>query len=828
MHNRNAARESIAMLLLGFSIALAVEPDQKKRLLPGMQAGGSVLLPNQWSLRPVGRQIEVGDFPVNMVIHPSGDWLIVLHAGFGEHELMSIDLKSNRIASRVAIPQTFYGLTLSNDGSTVFCSGGEYSLVHRFGFGDGLFTAHSEIPIAHKSDKSVIGGVAVIGDAEKLLACAPWGDYLTEISLSDTSNPRFVEFERESFPYAILPSKNSEEVFVSLWNKAMVVLVDLKSMSITKQFPTERHPTEMALTGNGKTLLVACANSTRVSEIDLETGKGLETISCALYPAAPNGNTPSSLTLVEDGKTLIVANADANNLALVNVATAGKAKPMGFVPVGWYPTCVRFNPKTKKIYVANGKGLTSRANPQGPNPNQRALPTLEQYIGRLFKGTISIIDFPTPDQIVSHSRQAYACSPLRADAGVSAAPPEGNPIPSKPGQPSPIKHCVYIIKENRTYDQVFGDMPQGNGDPNLCLFPEKVTPNHHRLAREFVLLDNFYVEGEVSADGHMWTMGAYATDFVEKVWPLSYRGSPRKKLGYPSEGDGGNLANPAGGYLWDRCAEAGVTYRSYGEWVSNGPKPGMPGKARSKNLEGHFDPLFRSFDMNYLDVKRADRFIEELNKFEKEGNLPQCVILRLPNDHTQGAAVGALTPTAYLADNDLALGRVVEALTKSQFWKQMAIFVIEDDAQNGPDHVDAHRTVALAISPYIRRHSVDSTFYSTSSMLRTMELILGLKPMSQFDAAARPMYASFQNEADFTIYEHVNPAVDMDERNRSTAWGAELSRSFDFAKEDAADDLLLNEVVWRSVKGADSRMPPPVRSAFVFTHPEEDDEDDDD
>jgi hypothetical protein len=322
-------------------------------------------------------------------------------------------------------------------------------------------------------------------------------------------------------------------------------------------------------------------------------------------------------------------------------------------------------------------------------------------------------------------------------------------------------------------------------------------------------------------------MGAYATDFVEKVWPLVYRPDPHKKIGYPAEGSY-PIATPAGGYIWDRCAEAKVTYRSYGEWVTNARKVGDPGKARSKALEGHIDPLFRGFDLDYPDQKRADRFIEELKGFEEKGEMPQLTILRLPNDHTSGTKAGTPTPTAYLADNDLALGRVAEAVSKSKFWKQTVLFVIEDDAQNGPDHVDAHRTVALVISPWTKRKHVDSTMYSTASMLRTMELILGLKPMSQYDAAARPMYASFRGKADETPYQHVAAGADLEEKNAKTAWGAKLSEKFDLTKEDAVDDLLFNEVIWRSVKGAASPMPPPVRAAFVFPHLKKKDKDDDD
>ncbi len=366
---------------------------------------------------------------------------------------------------------------------------------------------------------------------------------------------------------------------------------------------------------------------------------------------------------------------------------------------------------------------------------------------------------------------------------------------------------------------MFGDLQGGNGDPNLCIFPEKITPNAHRLARQFVLLDNFYCDGEVSAEGHEWSMGAYCTDFVKKVWPLSYRGSPLKKMSiYPAEGNFDEIARPAGGYIWDRCAEAKVTYRSYGEWVENGKTLKDPSTARVKALEGHIDPGFRGYDLNYPDAKRADRFIKELHRFEKEGGMPQMSILRLPNDHTYGTKLGMPTPIAMVAENDLALGRVVEALSKSKFWKELAIFVVEDDAQNGSDHVDAHRTVALAISPYTQHGKVDSSMYSTSSMLRTMELILGLKPMSQFDAAARPMFNAFHSKANWAPYLHAVPSTDLKAVNNAQAWGSKLCESFDFSKEDAIDDLLFNDVIWRSVRGPAAIMPPPVRAAFVFPH----------
>jgi YVTN family beta-propeller protein len=797
-------------------------PAPKVRLLPGIQPGGAVQLPNQWSLRPAGKHVALGDFPVNVALHPGGKWLAVLHAGYGTHEIAVVDLTAAKeaVMCRATLPQTFYGLAFAPDGMTLYASGGEYEVVHAFAFDAGLLGRRKEIVVAEAGDTFVVAGLALDAEGKTLFAAGPWGHAVRLVPLDEPEKGRTVALEKDSYPYACLPHPDGRRLLVSLWGGAAVAVIDRATAKVTAKWETGSHPTEMALSPDGKTLYVACANSTRVSVLDADDGKPVETINCALHPAAPSGNTPGSLSLTPDGQMLFVANADANNLAVFNVAERGKARGLGFIPTGWYPTAVRYNPADRRLYVANGKGLSSRANPQGPGPYQRpALKPVYQYIAGLLQGTLGILPLPSPAQMAQHSKQAYLCSPLRPDAGVTGPPAPGNPVPGKLGEKSPIKYCIYVIKENRTYDQVLGDMKEGNGDPALCLFPEKVTPNHHELARQFVLLDNFYVEGEVSADGHQWSMGAYATDFVEKVWPLNYRGSPLKKLSrYPSEGEYGAIERPAGGYLWDRAKEAGVSYRSYGEWVRNGKKKAdgtfEDGKALAPALEGHFDPRFHGYDLDYPDQKRADRFVAELHRFEKEGGMPRLSILRLPNDHTYGTRAGKRTPTAMVADNDLALGKVVEAVSHSKFWKETALFVIEDDAQNGPDHVDCHRSVALVISPFTKRRFVDSTMYSTSSMLRTMELILGLRPMSQFDAAARPMHASFQEKADLAPYRHVKPGVDLQEKNRKDAYGAALSATFDLDREDAADDLLFNEVIWRSVKGPSSPMPAPVRAGF--------------
>lgn len=816
-----------ACLYLGQDLPSEDKPARPRPIWPGPQPDGRVQLPNQWSLRPAGVQLELGDFPVNMALHPTGRWLAILHAGHSEHEVIVVDTQRRRITCRVPLEQTFYGICFSPKGERLYASGGEFAVVHEWQFDDGLLAKHHAWNVADEKSDFVCSGIALDKSGKTLYAAGVFGDAISIRPLVEGSKYELISLPEKSHPYAVLPSPDGKRLFVSLWAREAVAVLDLDTKQIIAIWPTEKHPTEMVLAPDGKTLYVACANSTKVSVLDTETGKGLETLNCALYPNAPVGNTPNSIALTPDGKMLFVANADNNNVAIFSVAERGHAKPLGFIPVGWYPTCVRYNPEWKHIYVTNGKGTTPLANPQGPQPGVPAAGTTRQYIARLFRGTLSIINLPEPKQLAQYTHQAYQCSPLRADLAVTAPREPDNPIPAKVGDPSPIKYCIYILKENRTYDQVFGDMPEGNGDPNLCLFPENITPNHHRLARQFVLLDNFYVESEVSADGHEWSTAAYCTDFVERIWPLTYRGSPKKKLSfYPSEGEREHLARPAGGYIWERCRDAGVSYYSLGEFIETGKTLKDPGRARVKSLEGHFDPWYRGWDLNYPDVKRAERFIELLRGWEAQGEMPRFIIMRLPNDHTAGTRPGAWTPRAMVADNDWALGLVVEAVSKSRFWKQTAIFVVEDDAQNGPDHVDAHRTVALVVSPYTKRRFVDSNLYSTSSMLRTMELILGLQPMSQFDAAARPMYNSFTAQPDFTPYQAVKPQVDMDERNKPTAWGADLSLRMDLTKEDAIDDILFNEIIWRSIKGPNSPMPPPVRAAFVFPHPEEEDDED--
>ncbi len=623
--------------------------------------------------------------------------------------------------------------------------------------------------------------------------------------------------------YSCILSPDQSKLYISLFGGTEVSVYDIKAQNVLTNIKVGNHPNELLLNKNGTLLYVANASDNTVSVIDVSNNKVIETIGTTLYPTTLTGSTTNGLAFSANEKTLFIANADNNCLAVFHVAEKGKSSSLGFIPVGWYPT----NVKTvgNKILVTNGKGIISKANPLGPQPvlkldnsgvhtgstaNSRL-----QYIGGLFKGTLSFIDMPEPEQLKLYTKQVYGNTPFTAKKTKKAEGEPGNPVPRKPGEKSPMKHVFYIIKENRTYDQVFGDMPKGNGDTSLCIFGKKVTPNHHALADDYVLLDNFYVDAEVSADGHNWSMAAYATDVVEKTWPSSYGGR-----GGSTSFEGGRVVTyPKDGFIWDYCKRAGITYRSYGEF-------GEYGKASIKALEGHMGPHSPGFDMDVTDQVRTDAWIHDFDSLNTINAVPQFNVLRISNDHTSGQRKGKIAPMAAVADNDLAVGRIIEHLSHSKIWKESVVFILEDDAQNGPDHVDAHRSPAFVIGPYVKRNAVVHEMYSTSGFLRTMELILGLPPMSQYDAAAMPLYECFTNKPDFTPYVLKPAEININQRNTADNKSSRLSETFDFTKEDAAPDLPLNEVVWKAIKGEDSVMPAPRRSAFVILEQKKEDDDD--
>jgi len=792
---------------------------------PGPKESGVTLLPNGWRIAPAGRSIHVGDFPMSMIAAADGRHVIISNNGWSKPTLTIVDVAQQFVKARVPVDHAWLGLAWHPDGRRLYSSGAAENTVNEFAFEKGEMKGAGQFVIGRSAVRlpagttdfggtGFIGGLAVNKEGTRLFAVHVLGRAISSIDLKSGQVRRTVDLPAE--PYTTVLASDGATLYVSLWGGAKVLALDPDTLATRAEVAVGEHPNAMALSLDGKRLFVACANTNKVWAIDLPGLTAREQISVSLFPDAPPGTTPNALAVSPDGDTLAVANADNNSVAVVDIATAGESEVEGFIPTGWYPTSVLFSASGKQLFVLNGKGLTGQANPRGPSPSSSG--SDGQYSGTLLQGAMSIIDVPDAPALKAYTQTVYSVTPYSDITRLRpAGAPAESPIPRAVGDASPIKHVFYVIRENRTYDQVFGDIPQGNGDKTLTLFGEDVTPNAHAMAREFVLLDNFYVDAEVSYDGHAFSTGAYATDVVEKLWPTNY-GS--RGAGYLSEGGWGdrnaygNLSAPPDGYIWDFATRAGVTVRSYGEFAT-WDKRGGPVTATVPGLVGKVHPSYAPYDLSIPDNTRVDVWLEEFRRFERDGGLPQLNIIRLGNDHTSGTRPGVKTPRAMVAENDLALGRLVDAISHSTFWSQSAIFILEDDAQNGPDHVDSHRSVALVVSPYTTRGAVDSTLYTTSGMLRTMELILGLPPMSQYDAAATPMYRSFQTTAVATPFTSRPARISLDEVNGADAFGAAASMAMNFDEADMTPEYELNEIVWRSVKGKHSPMPPPVRAAFI-------------
>ena len=782
----------------------------------------TVLLPNGWKLSPAGTSLPLGDLPLNMQLSTSKKLLAVTNNGQSTQTIQLIDPKNQKLLDEKVIPKSWYGLKFSADEKHLFASGGNDNWILDYPV-DQQKLGKPDTIILGKKWPNKIGptGIEIDDQAQKMYVVTKEDNTLYTIDLRTKKTLVKTALGHEA--YSCLLSADKKQLYITLWGGDAVAVYNTLTSQILGNIPTGNHPNEIICSKNSLYLFVANANDNSVSVINTKTQKVIETISATMYPDALTGSTTNGLALSADEKTLYIANADNNCLAVFDVSRPGNSSSKGFIPTGWYPTNVKVLGKT--ILVANGKGFSSLPNPNGPKPIAKADDSGYQkgasatrgseYIAGLFKGTLSFI--PTPDQVQlkKYSRQVYANTPYNKKLEKEALGEVGNPIPRNAKQISPIKHVFYIIKENRTYDQILGDVKEGNGDTSLCIFPEKITPNHHALAREFVLLDNFYVDAEVSADGHNWSMAAYATDFVEKTWPTSYgsRGGS-----YDFEGTR-QVAFPKKGFIWDYCQRAGLTYRSYGEFAGDG-------KANIKALQNHICPASPGFDLTIPDVERERIWAHDFDSLLLKNAVPQFSSIRLGNDHTSGQRKGAISVISALGDNDLALGKLVEHIAESAIWKESVIFVLEDDAQNGSDHVDAHRSPAFVISPYIKKGSVNHTMYSTSGILRTMELILGLPPMSQYDAAAVPLFGCFTSKPDVSPYKAKATQVELNKRNVAWNKSAERSATFNLAKEDAVPDLELNDVVWKAVKGENSVMPAPRRSAFVILEKKKKDDDD--
>jgi YVTN family beta-propeller protein len=793
--------------------------------------GKGVLLPTGWKITPAGRQVQLpGDMVMKVIVSPDGKTVYANTAGWHDHSVNIVDAQTAKVWESVDVAKVWTGMALNPATGTLFVSGGgtpspefltsakERGIkpemiealrlpVLRLQRDSGKLALQPSLVINGLGEKDrFVAGVTYTADGS-LYVVNTQNDSVYRLSGADFKTQ--ISAKVGYRPYAAALAPNGKQLAVSNWGDESVSLLDPATLKEAARVKVGSHPNDLAFAKDGR-LFVANAGTNSISVI--RSAKVIETIKTSFDPKAPVGSTPVSLAITNDGKRLYAANADNNDIAVIDIANPRESAVLGFIPTTWYPSAVAVSPDGKKLYVGSGKGglLNLNGNFPAETEYKRSSPDPKKpydYVGSTLTGTLSIIDTPDKTQLAAYSAQVKSNFPNpESQVDKSHADRIAKEVFPK------IKHVLYIIRENRTYDQVFGDLGKGNGDPNLVLFGEEVTPNAHKLARESVILDNLYCNGEVSQDGHQWSNAAYATDFTQKAWVNSYstRGQP--------DADERLTSSPAG-YLWDNCKKHGKTYRSYGEFASFRSSPDRePRFVGDPDLKDHASIEWLKLKMGsdrQRDTKLAEVFIKELHEAEAKGEWWNFMVMSLGEDHTDGLRAGRFTPSACVASNDLALGMMIEAVSKSKFWPETAIFIIEDDAQNGPDHVDARRTVGLVYSPYVKRGGqVDSTMYTTVSYLRTMELILGLPPMTQYDALATPMYNVFTTEASMTAYTFVPAKVDLLARNPTTGEGARRSARLDWSDYDLADFDELNEILWRALKG-DQPMPAPVRSAVL-------------
>ncbi|MGE5294981.1 MAG: bifunctional YncE family protein/alkaline phosphatase family protein, partial [Solirubrobacterales bacterium] len=629
-------------------------------------------------------------------------------------------------------------------------------------------------------------------------------------------------------------------------NEGSVSVIRLDRDSPVNEIRLGLHSSGIAVSPNGRYVVVANAGSDTLSVIDTRTDKVVETIWAKPSPADLFGASPNALAFDPSGETLYVANGTQNAVAVFRFRP-GKSELKGLIPVGWFPGAVAYDAARRQLIVANIKGIGSTLSLKEPDKGQ--------YNSHQYHGTLSLVPVPKARNLKSLTRQVMDNYryPLLKEA--SRRPREGQParpVPERVGEPSVFEHVVYIIKENRTYDQVLGDVAEGNGDPSLCVFGEQITPNQHKMVREFVLLDNTYCSGLLSADGHQWSDTAFATDYMEK----SFAGFPRSYPDGMEDSDVDAMAYAPSGFIWDNAIAGGKTLRVYGEfaitetsWVSPGKtdRPSfldyyrdfvdqtnrikISSRPAIESLRPYLDMETVGWDMDIPDVFRAAQFLKEFREYERTGRFPNLVIICLPNDHTSGTRAGAPTPAAQVADNDLAFGQIVEAISRSPFWAKTCIFAIEDDPQAGWDHVSGYRTTAYVVSPYSRGKGVVSTQYNTTSILRTMELMLGLPPMNQIDATATPMCDCFTETPDLAPYVILPTNIPLDQMNPNPKEVADAAMRKDaiasaklpLERVDQCPEDLLNRILWRAMKGP--REPYPLWAVAANIEEEEEERD---
>lgn len=851
----------------------------------GQQGTNRWYTPANQILTPAGQQVELpGMRPQVIALSPDGQ--LLLTAG-KTGDLVVLDPATGEVRQRVPLPSekelaptpdavsthilepdkdgqvSFTGLAFSPDGQRIYFANVNGS-VKVFGVENGtnvvgLFTLPLPPADAPGRKAEIPSGLAVSVDGQRLYVCGNLSNRLLELEAATGKLLRTWDVGVAPYDVVLVGGK----AYVSNWGgrrpeadsltgpagRGTLVRVDpvrhiasegsVSVIDIASQAPagkaqaeilTGLHATAMAVSPNGRWLVVANTGSDTLSVLDTRTDKIVETIWMRQSPADLFGAQPNALTFDPRGKKLFVCNGTQNAIAIVDFK-AGDSIPRGLVPVGWFPGGIVYHPKLNRLCVANIKGIGSTKRYKSGEK--------VQYNSHQYFGTLSLVTPPKNRELAGYTQIAldnmrYGLVREARRPARPGQPPR--PVPERVGEPSVFKHVVYIIKENRTYDQVHGDIKEGNGDPSLCIFGEHITPNQHKMVREFVLLDNTYCSGILSAEGHQWADTGMSTDYMER----SFAGFPRSYPDGMEDDDVDALAYSPAGFIWDNALAHGKTLRIYGEFAATEVRWTDPNRKGPIRFADHWKefttgageiriwsrPTIESirpylctntvgWDMDIPDVFRAREFIKELREYEKAGELPNFIIICLPNNHTSGTRKGSPTPDAHVADNDLALGQIVEALSHSPFWKETCIFAIEDDPQGGWDHVSGYRTTAYVISPYTKRGAVISTQYNQTSLLRTMELMLGLPPMNQLDASATPMTDCFMDLPDFTPYQLVANNVPLDQMNPDPkAINDPLLRKNAYASAklplhivDACPEDQFNRILWYAMKGSQEPYP---------------------
>ncbi|HTE44304.1 MAG TPA: beta-propeller fold lactonase family protein [Gemmatimonadaceae bacterium] len=774
-------------------------------------------LPTGVHLDPAGMTHPVGPLPLAIAVAPGGTRVALLLNGWSRVGVQIVDWRQGRTTQTIDLPAAFLGLAFSPDGKWLCASGGNTDQIYRFRWtGDSAILTDSVALAERQGRRAGVrypAQIAFSRDGRQLFVTENLADSLAVIEMSSGAITHRVAAGR--YPYGIVVG-NDGTVYVSAWGGGSVATFSDANgwLTPTGSIPAGRHPSALLLNRSGTRLFVASASTDRVSVIDTRSRQRIAELRDP-PPAGPDeGSTPNALSLSSDESRLFVAEADANAVAVFDLSsatadhqTSGADRLAGRVPTGWYPAAVATIDTS--LVIANGKGLGTHANRDGPGPRM----SLEHQgsgkngtLGQL-TGTLSVVNAArlTPTALDALSKRVAGANGWNATGPAKHFPP--------------FEHVIYVIRENRTYDQVLGDLSWADGDTSLVYFGRDVTPNAHAIATRFGGFDRFFVNAEVSADGHNWTTAAYASDYVEKTVQPNYSGRGRT---YDYEGTNrgvipeDDVNEPATGYLWTLAAKNGVSLRNYGEFVVPDRSAGSEVRfvGNKPELKSNTNPQFPGFNLDIPDQKRADIWLAELQTYVQRGSMPALEIVRLPNDHTSGGSAGKPTPRAAAADNDLALGRMIAALSRTPFWKSTVVFVLEDDAQNGPDHVDSHRSPLLVISPY-NRSGAFHRFTNTTDVIRTIEGILNLGSMSQFDYFGRPLTDVWSAEPDVRPYDVITPAVPLDERNPRVSRGALESLRLRLDAEDESDDDDFSRILWHVVKGYGAPYPGPTRMSLL-------------